>query len=498
MDADGGTMTSYHSSTTFVESSPGAPSLSRPIFISVHQPAPSRCPANPARLRGAGWSGGLAGPRSSAVSSELFRLRRRANLGVAKAVIISISALLWVGSAYAGNSISWEDCIKEAASNNPELIASRERLNQTRLSRVSTRSGLLPQVNASLSTDRSKSSGSDTSASYGYSVRGQQLLFDGMKSFNELSAASANIASAECSYQATSADIRLKLRTAYIQLLRSQELVKIAQDIAKRRKQNAEMVRLRYEAGREHRGSLLSAQADSARAELESVQAGRSLTIAQRQLARELGRTETAPVSAEGLISAPDISGSDTNLTAIAAQTPSVREYAARRLAAGYNVKSAKADFYPQVNADASLGRSSSTWPPEENHWSAGVSLSLPLFDGGNRRARLASAKSAYRQTEADERSIRTGELVSLESTFIQLQNAVDSVAVQKKFLEATEERSTISQAQYSSGLTSFDAWTIIEDSVVNARKSFLDTKANAMIAEANWMSVKGVTLDEN
>ena len=405
---------------------------------------------------------------------------------------------MFAGAAQGENAISWEDCVKEARANNPDLVASRERLIQTRMSKVSARSGLLPQVNASLSTDRSKGSGMETSASYGYSVRGSQLLFDGLKSFRELSAASANIASAEFNQQSTSANIRLKLRTAYIQLLRAQELVKIAEDIAKRRKQNADMVRLRYEAGREHRGSLLSAQADSARADLESVQAGRSLAVAQRQLAKEMGRVDSNSVRAEGLISSPEISKQAPDLNDLADQTPSVREYAARRLAAGYNVKAAKANFYPQISADASLGRSSQTWPPEENHWSAGISLSMPLFDGGSRYAQMASTKAAYRQIEAEEKSIRNGEFVSLETAWFQLQNATDAVEVQKKFLDAAEERSTISQAQYSSGLTSFDAWTIIEDAVVNARKSFLDTKANAMVAEANWMSAKGVTLDEN
>jgi len=66
---------------------------------------------------------------------------------------------------------------------------------------------------------------------------------------------------------------------------------------------------------------------------------------------------------------------------------------------------------------------------------------------------------------------------------------------VQGKFFEAARERAKITQAQYSTGLISFDNWTIIEDDLVNAKKSFLDVQADALIAEANWIQAKGGTL---
>ena len=72
----------------------------------------------------------------------------------------------------------------------------------------------------------------------------------------------------------------------------------------------------------------------------------------------------------------------------------------------------------------------------------------------------------------------------------------MDKVQVQKKFLEAAEERANIAQAQYSSGLILFDNWIIIEDNLVQVRKSFLDTQADALVTEANWIQAKGGMLD--
>jgi hypothetical protein len=45
-------------------------------------------------------------------------------------------------------------------------------------------------------------------------------------------------------------------------------------------------------------------------------------------------------------------------------------------------------------------------------------------------------------------------------------------------------------------GLIQFDDWTIIEDGLVRAKKTFLDTQANAVLAEANWAQAKGETLE--
>ena len=68
---------------------------------------------------------------------------------------------------------------------------------------------------------------------------------------------------------------------------------------------------------------------------------------------------------------------------------------------------------------------------------------------------------------------------------------------VQRKFLQAAQERAKIAQAQYASGLVSFNEWIIIENELVNAQKSFLNVETTALIAQANWAQAKGETIDE-
>ncbi|MFH1888805.1 MAG: TolC family protein, partial [Candidatus Omnitrophota bacterium] len=130
------------------------------------------------------------------------------------------------------------------------------------------------------------------------------------------------------------------------------------------------------------------------------------------------------------------------------------------------------------------------------SQWDAGLSLSLPLFEGGLKTAQLEQAKALFKQYEADERSAKDAAIYILEETWAALQDTVDSVVVEEKFLEATQERSNIAEAQYSLGLIQFDNWTIIEDALVQSKKSLLNARANSLLAEANWIQAKGETLE--
>jgi len=322
------------------------------------------------------------------------------------------------------------------------------------------------------------------------------LLFDGLKTPYDIAAAAKNVKSAEHNYKVTSADIRLSLRTAFISLLKTQELLGITKDISTRRKQNADLVNLLYEGGREHKGSLLTAQANLAEAEFEVTQAQRTITVAQRQLSKELGRAEVKPIQVTGTFEDITVKRERPNFEALAAINPSLESVVARKEAAKFSLKSAKAEFFPQVYANASAGRTDSDWPLRKDEWSAGVTLTFPLFEGGRRWAAVSKARSVLHQAQADERSGQESVALTLEQTWTNWQNALDTVAVQKKFLQAAEERAKIARAQYANGLISFDNWTIIEDDLVRAQKSFLDAQANATIAEAQWINAQGGTLE--
>ncbi len=413
-----------------------------------------------------------------------------------KIIIMTVFFALAVNSADAQDTLTWEECVRMAKKNHPDLISAAEAVKQAEADLDIEVSAMLPDISGSGSGKRGKSAGGKTNNSYAWSVSGQQLIFDGFRTSSGVSNAFKAVQAQKYNYFVISSDIRLALRNAFVELLRTQELVPLTEQIAGRRSENLELVKLRYEAGREHKGSLLTAEADLAQAEFEVSQARRSVTLAQRELLKELGIGRMKPLKAKGEFSIGKDYSAKPDIDDLADTTPSLKELIARKEAARYNLQSAESDFFPQIYLDTSIGRSGATVLPRNKAWSAGMSVSLPLFEGGSRVTEVTKARSRLHQAQAEERSGRDTVLVTLEGAWKGLLDAIAKVEVEKKFLEADEERAKIAGAQYEKGLISFDDWVIIENNLVSSKKDYLTARAGMLSSEADWIQAIGGTLD--
>lgn len=418
------------------------------------------------------------------------------------AIFLFLSVLS--GNSAAEEILTWQDCLIEAKKNNPDLISAVESVNQEKSAKAITASTLYPQIDSSASgstvkTSTTSSSGLTTSAtndSYSYGVSGSQLIFDGFKTVNGVKAASENIKAAQQAYRFTSSEVRQFLRSSFVNLLQAQELVKVTEEIIRIRRDNLELITLRYQSGLEHKGALLTAEANLGLANFELSQAKRDIEFAQRQLTKAMGRGEFKPMFVKGDFIVRRQDREKPDFEELAKNNPSLLQATAQKNSASFGIKSAYGNFSPVLSSSAAANKTSAHWPPKNNQWNLGLSLTMPVFEGGLKFAQLAQAKSAYNKAEADERSIRDTVVVNLEQTWVALQDSIESVQVQSKSLEASQERSRIAEGQYSIGFIAFDNWIIIQNDLVKSKKDYLLAQANALFAEANWIQAKGETLE--
>jgi outer membrane protein TolC len=399
-------------------------------------------------------------------------------------------------SLAAGEDLTWEDCIREASKNHPDLIAASEEIKQSEAGKSITASALFPQVDASLAASTAKTASSDTNDSYSYGVTGKQLIFDGTKTVQDVKAALEGINASKQNFKYASVTVRYNLRSAYIRLLKAQESSKITEEIYEIRRSNLELITLRYESGLEHKGALLTAEADLSSANYQVLQAQRNLEVAQRRLIKEMGRKQFTPVFVRGDFEVRSKGEGKPDFETIAQNNPSLRKISAQENSAAFSLKSAYANFSPELLGQAGAGKSSAHWPPENDDWNAGLTLSVPIFEGGLRLAQVSQAKAYLNQIKENKRSIRDSLVLALEEKWALFRDALTNVGVQYKSLIATEERSKIAQAEYSLGLITFDNWTIIENNLVTQKNAYLDARADALIAEAGWIQAKGETLE--
>ena len=410
-------------------------------------------------------------------------------------LILILFCFICFGRVEAEELLTWGGCIKEAAKNHPDIIASQQLVKQSEAVKQQTASGLFPQVTASLSAQTAKSNGKTTDT-YGYGVNGTQLIFDGIKTINNVNAASENIAAAKQGFRFTSVAVRYRLRLAFIDLLKAQEMLRITEEIYEIRRGNLELITLRYESGLEHKGALLTAEADLADAKYGISQTKRAVVVAQGELVKEMGRKQFSPMHVQGDLQVKESAAEEPDFKLLAKNDPSWQQLTAKKRAAEFSLKSTYANYFPEITGSAGASRTGDRGSPPDNQWDLGVSLSLPLFEGGLRTAQVSQARALIKQLEENERSAWDAGILSLQQNWALLQDAVENVSVQNKTLIATQERSKIAQAQYSIGFVSFDNWTIIEDNLVKAKRNYLDAQEAALLAEAKWIQAKGETLE--
>lgn len=406
-------------------------------------------------------------------------------------------------------SLVWEGCLTQASHNHPDLFSAIQQVRQSQDTKAITASGLFPQATASLSVTQNKSQLSSTALAengattiqqsgdtYAYGLSGSQLLFDGFKTINNLKASSENVKATQENFKYVSSQVRLRLKTAFINLLKAQELIKLTKDIYDIRKQDLDLITLRYNSGTEHKGALMTAQANLAEAGFEIHQAMRGIKVAQRDLIKEIGGDPSVSIHAEGDFDIKNQYREAPDFEELVNSNPQLLKLVAQKNISSFDIKADKGNFFPSVSLTGGVDKSNQSWPPRTTSTDVGVSLSWPLWEGGSRLAQLDEDKSKYLDLQAQQQSLKDSLVVTLAQDWASLQDAIEQVGVQKSFLDAAQERNKIAQQQYSVGLITFDNWTIIEDDLVSAKKTFLDTQANALLAEANWVAAKGGTLE--
>ncbi|MDP2940639.1 MAG: TolC family protein [Candidatus Omnitrophota bacterium] len=413
--------------------------------------------------------------------------------------LVIIFSSVFFHPAAAEETLNWEECIREAAKHHPDLIAAQEIVQQSVDSKTITASTLFPQINSNLNASTARTDSGTTHSTkdaYSYGLTGTQLIFDGIKTINNVNAASENIKAAKENFRFTSTTVRYRLRSAFISLLTAQEMLRITREIFDIRRGNLELITLRYESGLEHKGALLTAEADLAHARYDISQAERNMEVTQRNLTKEMGRAEFVPMAAKGDWTVRDAAKDKPDFVALAKNNPSLQKLIAQKNAAEFGIKSAYGNFAPALNGQAGVNKTNSKWPANNDQWNLGLTVSMPIFEGGLRFAQVSQAKALADQLRENARSTRDSLVSTLEQTWASLQDTMDFVKVRQKYLIATEERSKIAQAQYAIGYITFDNWTIIENDLVTAKKNFLNAQAAMLLAEAGWIQAKGETLE--
>ncbi|MBI3897045.1 MAG: TolC family protein [Gammaproteobacteria bacterium] len=388
--------------------------------------------------------------------------------------------------------LSFEESVRIAAAGNADLQAAQARLTAAGYQTRTARSGYLPQLSASAS--RSESSGSavnSTDPEYSVGLSARQNLFAGFQDQAKVQQATADFDSATAQLAQAKAQLSHDLKLAFAGLRYAEENVTLTAAIVRRLEENVRLVQLRFESGRENKGSYLLTSASLEQARFENLQARQGLVSAQAQLARVLGEPSTTLANAVGDVPLQE-PGTAPDFVTLATATPSYRQADAQQQAADAGLRLARAPFYPSVDLTGTAARDGADWLPDDNRRTLTLSLSIPIFSGGKDYYGVQSAASNRDVAKANRTSVEQQTHVSLQQSYAAYVEAAARVRVDQAFLNAAETRAGIARARYQNGLVAFEDWDQIESDLIQRQKAFLATRRDRVTAEARWELAQG------
>ncbi len=393
--------------------------------------------------------------------------------------------------------LTWEACVHLATAHNPDLQASREGVLNSNAVRLGAYSTLFPQISASVGDTRAYvgpylASPSNYSTAYLVQLNISQTIFDGFATKGHIDQARAELGLAFANLNAEKAAISFDLKTAFAQLLYAQQLIVISRNVIDIRQNTARLVRLLYQGGQEDKGAMLLSDANLDQANVGLNQALRTCDLSGLQLEVVLGQQLPKPVRAAGQLNTEPLPVTP-DFRKLAVQTPAFFQKTAQTQAAAAGITLAESGWYPNISAGATLYRSDSQFPLRQSGFSADVSVTYPIFEGGRTYFDVKAADASFRQALAQLQSGTDQAALTLGQTFKSLVDSEENVRIQNELLEATALRYKIAEASYRNGLMSFQDFDTITDSYVSQQQSCLSAQLSAVIAEANWEQARGL-----
>jgi outer membrane protein len=423
------------------------------------------------------------------------RANRTARNGVRQRWLASVSAcaLAAVTVIAPGTPASAETLLEALASayrDNPRIDAERARLRSTDEDVARAKSGYRPQVGASADFGYERNSSSPASTSngsldpWGYQVNLSQPLFDGFQTTNSVNQAEASVRAGRENLRNIEGETMMDAVRAYVDVVRDQAIVRIRERNISVLSQELEAAETRRAAREVTRTDVAQAQARRARAVSDADQAKANLKIARARYQQVIGHAPTK-VSAPAL----NVKGLPKSLAEaleIAEQeSPNVASALYREEAARHNVDRIWGELLPQVSLEANYTHrgNASNFIDEQDQASIQGRVTVPLYEGGETRARVRQAKHQHvgRLQEIEQARTETeADVTAAWSRLVAARSQVRSDEIQveatRTALEGTREEEKVGQRLLIDVLNA-------EQEYLDAQVQLVSTKRDVVVA---------------
>ncbi len=278
-------------------------------------------------------------------------------------------------------------------------------------------------------------------------------IFTGGKIHNAVKEAREAAQASEKAAGDTDDDVVLAAEQNYLAVLLAREVVRLNELALRSYNEHLDHARTSYQLGTAANYDVIRAEAAAADQETRLTEARNQLALAEAALRTSLALDDETAIEIGGhLFEITEPVELSAAMDSAVHASPLLQALQARIAAYRSSVRVQQGDYLPQITAVAGRELVTSKLAQTDPTWFAGARATLPLFDGGERRARVSEARSQLQSTEFEYRHAEEQVRLATRSAYLDLESARSEFTSAQKAAERSAESLRLANERFDVG----------------------------------------------
>ncbi|MDD5764725.1 MAG: TolC family protein [Candidatus Marinimicrobia bacterium] len=410
-----------------------------------------------------------------------------------KRYLFIISILFLSIRTIQAESLTLQQAIDEALHNNPSIRESLISVQQSQIETGQAYSSLLPSVSASASGNGQKNSSQNSWIS-GWSMSGginQSIYQPGLLTNIKISKIQESLAKTNSDDLAS--QVRQEIESAYYGILNSDALKVVYEENILADDENIRKIQAMYKLGIKTESDVLKSEVQKGEVESLLVNEQMNRTNQQRNLLTLLGREPNTEIALEKVdvevIAVPDLKTAENTMLE---KNRELIVLTQNRKVKQLNVQISRESFLPSISANYSIGKSGSGSTSSNLSNSIGISASIPIFDGFNKRKDVQKSKLDVDKIDLEITQLKQDLRKTLTSYYSNLETYNSLISIQEKNLSSAQKDLELVTRQYELGLVTILDQMNAQTSVLTAKSNLVKLKYSRKITESQIVQLIG------
>jgi outer membrane protein len=424
-----------------------------------------------------------------------------------KIIAIGLIGVALVTNSATANAKEWslQECIAYALQNNislqksnlsrlnakEDILLSKAQLFPSLSASTNQMANYTPWVESGISSDGYARSSVDKVYYNGsYGVNANWTVWNGNRNTNTIKLNKLAEQKAAIDSATTANNIQEKIAQLYVQILYSNEAIKVNKESLKSSIQNEERGKEMLKVGKMSKADLAQLTAQRAQDEYNVINAESTTRNFKRQLKQLLQITdeeefEVTPSMPTNEMAMQPIPALNNVYTLALASRPEIKAYQNSIEQSNLQIKLAKAQKLPTIGVNASVG--TNTTSMNNNKWGeqlktnfnagAGVSISIPLFDQRSKKTALNKANIQKESALLDLKNEKTNLWATIEDYWLQATTNQNKYRSAQESTKSAKESYELLSEQFKLGLKNIVELRNGKDKLLQAEQSELESK---------------------